>query len=142
MNKLHDILRSVESQANITLDGKQRNVAETAMYLFAKQKVNEYVTKDEKEALKEAIYLIPALWKRRFKLWLRKRSFIHAKKEAMTLAKIEKRPFYVIRASETRYVVQSTLEARTLKKRGIYKKNATAIKLTETADFVAYPNLF
>lgn len=134
-----EILNSVCSIKGVTLDVDQRIAAKAAMNTLAQKRVNQFRDEQNRFAIKESFRLIPALWKGEFMLWLRKRSFEKAKKQADTLAKIENRPFYVIRKTETAYVVQSTLEARTLRKRRIYARNVNSVKLQETADYTAYP---
>lgn len=139
MSQIKDILNSKLSIQEETLNNGQRTACYSAMTHYAAVKVQEYINAQSKSVNLEAIKLFPALFYGQWKLWLRKRSFIKSKKKAQDLANIENRPFYVIRSTEIAYVVQSTLVARSLKKRGIYGKDATAIKLQETADYVAYP---
>ena len=139
MNQLNDILRSNLSKHDVILEGSQRYSVESAMMDFAQIMIDRYRANDLKAVKLEAIKLFPALWRGEFKLWLRKRAFLKAKKEAQIRANTEGRPVHVIRSSEIAFVVQSTKEVRQLKKVGIYKKNVDAIKMNNAADFTAYP---
>lgn len=139
MVQLHDILSSNLSKHDVVIEGKVRVAVESAMVDFAKVMVDRYRSGESKSVNLEAIKLFPALWYGQWRLWLRKRSFLKAKKAAQIQADIENRPFYVIRSTEISYVVQSTLVVRNLKRRRIYGRHATAIKMRETADFVAMP---
>ena len=139
MNTLFDILTSEKSRFDVTLDSRQNNAVQSAMILYANRMIDEYRREENKSVNLEAIKLFPSLWKAEFKLWLRKRSFLKAKKLAQGYADIEGRPFYVIRATEISYVVQSTKKVRELKRRRFYRKNVTAITMQDTADFTAYP---
>lgn len=134
-----DVLRSQLSIYNTKLDPDQYRAVEMAMVEFGGRAVTDYRDQEAKSVKLEAIKLFPALWKGEFKLWLRKRAFIKAKKEAQIRANTENRPVHVVRSSEIAFVVQSTKEVRQLKKVGIYKKNVDAIKMNETADYTAYP---
>lgn len=136
---LFAVLTSEKSKFDVTFDSRQYNAIQSAMQIYAMRVLDEYRASKNKSVNLEAIKLFPALFLGDWKLWLRKRSFLKAKKQALTLASIENRPFYVIRSSEIAYVVQSTLEARNLRKRQIYSRHATASKLIETADYTAYP---
>lgn len=140
MSQLKDILNSKISLQDEQLNDAQRMACYSAMTHYATLKIDEYRSSENKAIKLEAIKLFPALWKGDFKLWLRKRAFIKAKKEAQIRANTEGRPVHVIRSTEIAFVVQSTKEVRQLKKVGIYKKNVDAIKMQETADYTAYPS--
>lgn len=137
---LTDILNHKLSINEVQLDEKQKLAVRLAMIAYKNRGIEEFRAEQEKSVKLEAIKLFPSLWKRDIVLWLRKRSFLKAKKHAQIEANIENRPFYVIRATQIKYVIQSTKAARNLKKRGVYKKDATAIKMQETADYTAYPH--
>jgi hypothetical protein len=121
------------------LSDNQIHAIQLAMIDYSAKMVGENQKRINKEAVKEALKLFPSLWKGDIVLWLRSRSFAKAKKHAQINANTENRPYYVIRKSNIAYLVQSSLEARNCRKRGIYDKKVNAIKLTETADFTAYP---
>lgn len=136
----HNILNSKASICNVTFTQMQEVAIEQAMEDYSLTQLEAFRADQSKSVNLEAIRLFPALYKSQFKLWLRKRAFLKAKKQAIIMAAIENRPFYVIRATEIAYVVQSTLEARNLRKRRIYSRHATSTKLHETSDFTAYPD--
>ena len=138
-NQINEILRSKASINDVEFTEKQQFAAQLAMIEYSTYKVNEYKESERKSVNLEAINLFKSLFVGDWKLFLRKLAFIKAKKSAQIRADIENRPFYVIRATEISYVVQSTLEVRNLKRRKIYGRHATAIRLRETADFVATP---
>jgi hypothetical protein len=133
------ILKSKASVFNTEFSQVQYLAAEQAMIEFAQSMVDKYRYAESKAISIEAVKLFPALWKGQFKLWLRKRAFIMAKKEAQIKANMEGRPVHVVRSSEIAFIVQTTKEVRNLKKRGIYKKNVDAIKMNGSADYTAYP---
>lgn len=139
MRATQEILRSKMSMNDCQMDSKQLMTAEQAMFDFGKRQIDEFVRRQNKVELKSIGSFFWSLLVGDIMLWKRKKAFVRAKKKADTLADIENRPFYVIRQSETSYVVQSTLVARNLKKRGVYHKNVTSVKLHETADYTAYP---
>lgn len=138
-NVLFSILASEKSKFNVTFDSAQNNAIQSAMNIYAGRVLDDYREAESKRAKIEAIRLFPALIKGEIKLWLRKRSFIKAKKTAQIRANIENRPVHVVRSSEIAFVVQSAKEVRQLKKVGIYKKNVDAIKMNSAADFTAWP---
>lgn len=139
MSEIKDILKSKASILNVKIEGAQATAAELAMIEFATKKIQEYKASESKAINLEAIKLFPALLSGEWKLWLRKRAFIKAKKAAQIRANIEGRPVHIVRSSEIAFVVQSTKEVRQLKKVGIYKKNVDAIKMNSAADFTAWP---
>lgn len=138
-NPLRDILRSKASIMKVEFTEKQRDAAYAAMFDYATRKIEDYRAAESKAVRVEAVKLFPALFRGELKLWLRKRSFIKAKKIAQTRANIENRPVHVVRSSEIGFAVQSTAEVRQLKKTGVYGKAVTSIKMNEVADFTAYP---
>jgi len=140
MSQIKDILKSRASINDVEFTGMQTTVAYLAMIDYAALKVQEYRTSESKSVNLEAIKLFPALFLGDWKLWLRKRSFLKAKKQAQTEADIEGRPFYVIRATQIKYSVQSTEVARELTRRRVYKKGTNSIVLNKTADYTAYPS--
>lgn len=139
MRPTQEILRSKMSINDCQMDSKQLITAEQAMFDYAKRQIDEFVRKQNKVELKSIGSFFWSLFVGDIMLWKRKKAFLRAKNKADKLAVIENRPFYVIRQSETSYVVQSTLVARNLKKRGVYHKNVTSIILHETADYVSTP---
>jgi len=138
-NVLFSILASEKSKFNVTFDSSQNNAIQSAMNIYAGRVLNDYREAESKRANIEAITLFPALLSGEWKLWLRKRAFIKAKKIAQKRADIENRPVHVVRSTEITFVVQSTKEVRQLKKVGVYKKNVDAITMNSAADFTAYP---
>lgn len=133
------ILNSFESQADVSLANSERTVALSAMIMYAERAVENY-RKNEAKAIKmEAVKLFPALLTGQFKLWLRKISFMLAKKKAIRRANMENRKIYVLRSSDIAYTLLSTSDVKTGKKIKALKKNVGALQLTETADFIAYP---
>lgn len=140
MSQLKDILNSKASIQEVKFDIAQTNAAYSAMTHYAALKIDEYRAAENKSVNLEAIKLFPALFVGDWKLWLRKRSFLKAKKQAQIEADIEGRPFYVIRATQIKYSVQSTEVARELTRRRVYKKGTNSIILTKTADYTAYPS--
>lgn len=138
-NPIFDILTSEKSRFDVTFDSRQSNAAQSAMLLYAARMIDEYKQNENKSVNLEAIKLFPALFVGEWKLWLRKRSFLKAKKAAQIQADIEGRPFYVIRSTQIAYVIQSTKKVRELKRRRFYRKNVTAIKMQEVADYTATP---
>lgn len=136
---LFAVLTSEKSKFDVSFDSRQHNAIQSAMQIYAMRVLAEYREAENKSVNLEAIKLFPALYKGQFKLWLRKRSFLKAKKAAQIQADIENRPFYVIRSTQIAYVVQSTEVARNLTRRRIYRKGTNAIKMNNTADFTAYP---
>lgn len=138
-NTLFSILTSEKSKFNVTLDSAQNNAVQSAMHLYAIRKIDEYRSNESKAINLEAVSLFPALFKGEWKLWLRKRAFIKAKKAAQVRANIEGRPVHVVRSTDIAFIIQSTKEVRQLKKVGIYKKNVDAITMNSVADYTAYP---
>ena len=138
-NPIRDILKSKASIQGVEFTEPQRTAAYAAMVSYAAAKIDDYRSAESKAVNIEATKLFPALLRGEFKLWLRKRSFIKAKKLAQIRADIENRPVHVVRSSEIGFAVQSTAEVRQLRKTGVYKKEVTAIKMNEVADYTAYP---
>ena len=139
MSQLKDILNSKLSLQGEKLSDAQRTACYHAMIEYSARKVDEYRASESKSVNLEAIKLFPALLKGEWKLYLRKRAFIKAKKAAQIRANIEGRPVHVVRSTDIAFVVQSTKEVRQLKKVGIYKKNVDAITMNSVADYTAYP---
>lgn len=139
MSEIKNILNSKLSIQNETLNETQRFACYNAMLEFSAYQINEYKQNENKSVVLEAIKLFPALFVGEWKLWLRKRSFLKAKKAAQIQADIEGRPFYVIRSTQIAYVIQSTKKVRELKRRRFYRKNVTAMKMQEVADYTAIP---
>lgn len=133
------ILKSNASQFNVEFDERQTKAAEFAMNDYALRSIDKFRDKQNQAEFKNIGSFFWSLFMGDLMLWKRKRAFLKAKKQAIALADIENRPFYVIRATDTSYVVQSTLVARNLRKRGVYDKKVNAVKLLETADFTAWP---
>jgi len=139
MSEIRDILKSKTSMYDVTFDQMQTTAVASAMIDYAARMIDEYKQNERKSVNLEAIKLFPALFVGEWKLWLRKRSFLKAKKAAQIQADIEGRPFYVIRSTQIAYVIQSTQKVRELKRRRFYRKNVTAMKMQEVADYTANP---
>ena len=139
-NQLREILKSKMSIHNAgPFTPAQRDAALITAIEYADVRVNEYRAAESKAITIESIRLLPALWKGEYKLWLRKRSFVKAKKAAQIRANIENRPIHVLRVTDVSYTIQSTREVRDLKKAGVYKDRKTSIKVYEMADATMYP---
>lgn len=139
MTELQNIIKSKASIFNTSFEAIQYRAIEESCKEYAKRRLMDYQEQLNKAASIESIKLFPALFRGEVNLWLRKLSFVRAKKMAQTKANSENRPVYVIRMSDIAYSIQSTKEARDLRKKGVYDKNVNAIRLHESADFVAYP---
>lgn len=138
MTQFDHILKSKLSICNADmLDSKQRIAVEETVAEFTAIKINKYRSEQNKEVALEAIKLFPAILKGQLILWLRKRAFKRACKEAFRLACLEGYKHYVIRSSTTKYVIMSTLDVRKNKQLRIFGKNVDAVKLEETAAYVA-----
>lgn len=135
----HAIINSKASIFDVTFTSLQRKAIESAMHEYSIVFLKSYQADQNKEVNLEAIKLFPSLWKGSFRLWLRKRSFRICKKEADAEAIIQNRPMYVIRATQIKYIVESSQVARELTKRRFYKKGTNSVVLTKTADYTAYP---
>ena len=139
MHELRSILKSKESMFNVTFDQMQLNAAMEAMTDYAIRAVTHDRQSENKAAIKEAVKLFPALWKGDIILWLRRRSFLKVKKQAQINADLQNRPFYIVRSTRISYVMQSTLNVDNLKRRRIYRKDVTAMKMQKIADWTVYP---
>lgn len=139
---IDDVLDSSLSIAGITLDERQRNAVQAAMYNYSARTVENFEREQNKAAVKEALRLFPALFKGQIMLYLRKKAFEKTKKQAQIEADIDGRPYYVIRSGVISYIIQSSREAKALKRRGVYKKNVNSLVLSETADCVCYPSKY
>lgn len=136
---IDDVLDSSLSIAGITLDERQRNAVQAAMYNYSARTVENFEREQNKAAVKEALKLFPALFKGQIMLYLRKKSLNKAVKQAELRADIENRKMYVIRASNIAYTILSTADIEHNKKIRVFGKDVDAIKLHETADRVVYP---
>ena len=136
---IDDVLDSSLSIAGITLDERQRNAVQAAMYNYSARTVENFEREQNKAAVKEALKLFPALFKGQIMLYLRKKSLNKAVKQAELRANVENRKMYVIRASNIAYTILSTADIEHNKKIRVFGKDVDAIKLHETADRVIYP---
>lgn len=136
---IDDVLDSSLSIAGITLDERQRNAVQAAMYNYSARTVENFEREQNKAALKEALKLFPALFKGQIMLYLRKKSLNKAVKQAELRAEVENRKMYVIRASNIAYTILSTADIEHNKKIRVFGKDVDSIKLHETADRVVYP---
>ena len=136
---IDDVLDSSLSIAGITLDERQRNAVQAAMYNYSARTVENFEREQNKAAVKEALRLFPALFKGHIMLYLRKKSLNKAVKQAELRAEVENRKMYVIRASNIAYTILSTADIEHNKKIRVFGKDVDAIKLHETADRVIYP---
>lgn len=136
---IDDVLDSSLSIAGITLDERQRNAVQAAMYNYSARTVENFEREQNKAAMKEALKLFPALFKGQIMLYLRKKSLNKAVKQAELRADVENRKMYVIRASNIAYTILSTADIEHNKKIRVFGKYVDAIKLHETADRVVYP---
>lgn len=139
MLDMNIILYKHASKHELVLDDKIRTVALGAMLEYAARVVERRQESENKAINLEAIHLFPALWKGQWKLFLRKRAFLKAKKTAQERANIENRPVHVLRLTDITYSVQSTREVRDMRKAGAYKDKHTSIKVYEMADATLYP---
>lgn len=138
-SEIEIILQSIESQADCFLQPKEKQIALAAMVKYGERAIENY-RKNENQAIKlEAVKLFPALFAGQFKMWLRKQSFLIAKRKAIRRSKIENKKIYVIRQSEIGYVLLSTSDVKHGKKINVFNRKVGAIELTEAADFIAYP---
>ena len=139
MNKTTLILRSKLSQAGQTMTPEQTRCAELAMLDYMALGVATYRENESKALTKEATGLFSSIIKGELKLWIRNWYFKKAKKEAILRSQMENRKFYVIRKTDIAYQLLSTADVEQGKKLKVLGKHVDAKKLTETADFVAYP---
>ena len=131
------IIKSKASIFNVEFDAMQYSAINSAMTEYAVRKVDKYRANENKAVVLEAISLFPALWKGHFKLWLRKRAFLRAKKMAQLQADTDGYKVYVIRSSDIAYKLMSTLDVRHNKRLRVFGKFVDAIVLEETASFTA-----
>jgi hypothetical protein len=68
-----------------------------------------------------------------------KMNYRSAKTEAIRLCEQYNRKYYVIQSSLVHWQVFSTADVRSMKKKGIFKKDLTWKEMTEKSAFVAYP---
>ena len=138
-SEIEIILQSIESQSDCYLQPKEKQIALAAMIKYGERAVENY-RRNESQAIKlEAVKLFPALLSGNFKMWLRKQSFLLAKRKAIRRSKIENKKVYVIRQSEIGYILLSTSDVKHGKNINVFNRKVGAIELTEAADFVAYP---
>lgn len=136
-SKAQMILRSKASIFNTKFDSMQVLAAEQAMIVFANDQIDEFSKEQNKEVAFEAVKLFPALVKKQFILWLRKKSFLLACKEAQLRADTEGFKCFVIRSSRIGYTILNTLDIDLNKKIRVLGKDVDAIELEKTASFTA-----
>ena len=141
MTDLKLILASHLSKRNEALTTNQRVAVENAIMECVMHSVDEYRANEAKAINKEAIGLIPALARGQLKLWIRNWYFARAKKQAQIMANIQNRKVYVIRSSDVAYALLSNKDVEMNKRTGLLDKNADALRLHETADYIAFPKL-
>ena len=139
MMTIQTILRSVLSQRNISLNPDQVLAAQEAMALYGMRTVEIYRETISKEANIEAVSFFTSIFKGEFRLWVRKIYFQRAKRQAIIRSETEGYKIYVIRSGDYSYQVLSTRDVNLNKKLRVLGKNVDAKKLSETADFIAYP---
>ena len=138
-NQLLEIVKSEESKANIFLNKKETLVALKSMLVYGERAIDNYRKSESKEVKLEAVKLFPSLLKGNYKMWLRKRSFLKAKKMAQQRANIENRKVYCIRSSEIEYTLLSTQDVLHGKRLNLFGKKVGFLELTAAADFIAMP---
>ena len=139
-NAIDLILKSVLSQRDETLTHKQTIAVREAIAQYAILAIDRYRSNETKAVALEAVKFFPSLFRMELKLWLRKVSFVRAKKLAINRAEIENRKMYVIRNTDIKYVVISTGEVGSLKKMIKYKGAMDFLTLSKISDYIAYPN--
>ena len=139
MNTLQSILKSKESIHNVTFDVQERNAIYRAMVEYSARQVAEFKTREIKGELPNLFKILFKMTWDNWILYFRKLAFKRAKRAAQLRAYTENRKIYVIRKSQISYILLSTFEVEQNKKLRILGKNVDAIKLTATADYVAYP---
>ena len=138
-SEIEIILQSIESQSDCYLQPKEKQIALAAMIKYGERAVENY-RRNESQAIKlEAVKLFPSLLSGNVKMWLRKQSFLLAKRKAIRRSKIENKKLYVIRETYIKYGIYSTSDVKYNKKIKVFDRKVGAIELTEAADFVAYP---
>jgi hypothetical protein len=139
------MLQSRLSQRDVKLDLTDKRdinismACELAMLDYASGAIEKYKANEYKALNKEAAGLIPSLVRGELKLWMRNWFFKRAKKQAIIRANTENRKCYVIRSSDIAYKILSTKDVEINKRLKVFGKEVNAVKLTEKADFVAYP---
>lgn len=139
MNQINLILRSNLSKLGVTLNADQDIAVQGAMTDYAVMAVNRYIDKKAKEARLEAVGFFSSIMKGEFHLYVRKLFFQRAKRQAILRCETENHKVYVIRSGDYSYEVLSTRDVNFNRKVRLLGKNADAKKLTEIADFIAYP---
>lgn len=136
-NPIFSILTSEKSRFNVTLDSDQNNAVQSAMSIYAARMVDKFRSEQNKRAVTEALVLFPSLWKGEIMLWLRRRSFLKACRNAQLEADSAGYKIYVIRSSNIGFTLMSTLDVSMNKKIRVFKKDVNAIELEKTASFTA-----
>lgn len=67
-------------------------------------------------------------------------TFLAAQKEALRRCTQENRKIYVIKSGPVNWMVFSTHEVRSLKKKGVFKKELTFKEMSEKSAFTAFPS--
>lgn len=122
------------------LSQKKLLAIEKSMIEYAHQVLEVYKNRETKDVITHSFKYFPAITKDNVILYLRKKAFNKAKKKAQYLADIENRKVYVIRESIIGYKVLTTLDVDYHKRIRVLSKDASALKLTQIADFIAMPN--
>jgi len=133
------ILSSKLSQAGETLTPKARSAVNQAIVECCIVAVQKNRDSEAKAINKEAVKFIPSILKGELTAWIRYQYLKRAKKTAQLLADSRNMLHYVIRKSVITYTIIPNDMVDHYKKTGVFPKDATAKKLTELSDFVAYP---
>lgn len=133
------ILSSKLSQAGETLTPKARTAVNQAIVECCIVAVQKNKDNEAKAINKEAVKFIPSILKGELTAWIRYQYLKRAKNTAQLLADSRNELHYVIRKSMITYQIIPNGKVDFYKKTGVFPKDATAKKLNDLADFVAYP---
>ena len=112
---------------------------QVAMENYAVGMLLEYKSEEMKGEVKSFFKLMLQFTRDNAMLYMRYRVFKFAKRQAQLRANTENYKVYVIRESNIRYKVLSTIDVQFNKRIRVLGKDVTAKDLHEIADFVAYP---
>ncbi len=136
MNALQNILRSRASIYKVDFTQQQKKAVYRAMNDYALREVSHYRYREIKKVINEGILFIR--WDNII-LRVRRMALKAAKRNAQLRADTENRKIYCIRKSLVGYTLLSTKDVEYNKKIRVLGTNVDALKLAETADFIAYP---
>ena len=139
MKPITEILRSNASKHDVEFDFNQKSVVYRSMADYANLEVKKYRSREISAELPGFFKTLFSMTWDNWILYFRHQSFKKAKKAAQLRANTEGYKVYAIRSGLVSYTLLSTLEVRHNKRIRVLGKNVDAMKLTETADFVAYP---